>query len=642
SVWGQLTFTWNVPTNASSYNLQISTQPDFSVILYDEVTAAKTLTKVLTDYNTRFYWRVKAVYPDCETEFSSIRTFRTAYAPPHNLYPPKDTFCHSNTVLFKWDAVNGATTYRLQVSQSDSLDLNLIVLDTLINTRQFTYYFDKSLQKYSWRVRAEDKQNVGLWSDTMRFQTTYAPPKHLNPMNGDETNITVKFVWTKDVPGSTFELQVSDTNNFNLIQRRIFDFSGLITDTIVLKLPHFNRKYWWRVRASDAYCRSDWSTPTYFRTKLQKPILTFPPNNSTKMPLKVTFEWTKPEGWESFEIHISKDAQFTSLFAGRTGIATNSVTIADFDQSTQYFWRVRAINKEDTSRWSDVFKFTTGPNPLEIPNLIYPTNNGENLPTNVSFTWSSVPRAKYYQLQIAEDLQFTQKILEYLNISDTTYLVSDLKPMSEYFWRVLAYNDSTTSNWSPIWRFRTQPPIPKGPVFLSIPPNETKGVDVSLSLIWSPVQYAEMYHLQVAKDENFVAQSLVLNDSNLIMPQKYLTGLEYNTKYFWHVRAYNSAGSTSWSDTWWFQTMVSSVGEENNVFLLSFNPNENNLTLTFQEGFLEAINIRLFDLFGRVVFSSQLLEDRNSITIPCDKLSKGVYFLHIISKEKSFVARITI
>lgn len=641
SVWGPVTFAWNVPTNANSYNLQISTQPDFGVILYDDITSNKVVTKFITDYNTRFYWRVKAVYSDCETEFSNVRTFRTAYAPPQNLYPPKDTFCHSNTVTFKWDAVNGASSYRLQVTEGDSLNLNAIVLDTLINARQFTYYFGKSLQSYCWRVRAEDNQNIGLWNaDTMRFKTTFSPPKHLSPQDGEETGITVKFAWSQDIPGSTFELQVSDTNNFNLIQHRIYDYSGLTKDTIVLKLPRFNKKYWWRVRVSDAYCRSDWSSPTYFRTKLLKPILTFPPNNSVKMPLQITFEWTKPEGWESFEIHISKDAQFNTIYAGRTGIITNSVTISDFEQSTKYYWRVRAVNKEDTSHWSDVFSFTTGPNPLEIPKLISPTNNGENFPLAVTFIWSSVPKAKYYQLQVAEDLQFSKKLYDVVNISDTFYLISDLKPMSEYFWRVLAYNDSSSSNWSSIWRFRTQPPLPQGPVYLSIPPNGSMGVNTALSLIWSPVQYAELYHLQVATDENFLAQTLVVDDSNLIQPQKYLTGLEFDKKYFWHVRAYNPAGSTPWSETWWFKTMVSSVEDGQGLFVISYNPYEKQLELKLLDDNFTVNKVVLSDLLGRSLFATSVAANQQIVLIPTNELSRGIYFVNIVSKNKTFVCKI--
>lgn len=644
SIWGDISFSWNVPINANSYNLQISTDPNFSIVQYDEVTSNKSLIKTITDFNTRFYWRVKAVYSDCETDYSRVFTFLTAYDSPKNLYPLRDTQCISNKVDFLWDNVSGAKSYRLQVSPGMEFKADSLILDTLIKTRTFSYYFDASLQYYSWRVRAEDEGNVGLWSDTMRFQTTYAPPKHIYPPNGVETSKTVVFKWTKDIPGSTFNLQVSDTTNFNLFSHRIFDLENLTADSIVLTLPHFNKVYYWRVQALDAYCRSDWSKPTSFKVKLQKPELTFPLNNSIKVPLKVTFEWTKPEGAESYQIVVSTDPLFRSIVQGRVGLTTNTVTISGFEPSTKYYWRVRAINPEDTSRWSDVFSFTTGPNPLEIPNLIAPLNNSEYQPTTLRLVWSSVPKALYYQLQVARDLQFTSTDFDIKNIEDTTYLLTNLESSTEYFWRVLAYNDSSTSLWSSVWRFRTVPPAPVGPVLLILPQNETVGLGVSISFIWNVVPYAYYYHLQVAKDPNFLETSLVVDDSTLIQPTKIVSDLEYNTQYFWHVRAYNPGGSTSWSDTWWFKTMVSSVEDEDLKAFLVFNPISRELIINMLELDSEftPLKLEILDLLGNVVISKSIDSKTYSVSFDLANLSKGVYFVQIIGKSGLIKTKIII
>jgi len=642
SIWGDIDFSWNVPVNANSYNLQISTAPDFSIVLYDEITSDKNLTKSITDFNTRFYWRVKAVYTDCETDFSPVFTFLTAYDSPKNLYPLRDTQCISNKVDFIWDNVNGAQSYRLQVSPGMVFNADSLVVDTLIKARTFSYYFGASLQYYSWRVRAEDATNVGLWSDTMRFQTTFAPPKHISPANGTETSKTVVFKWTKDIMGSTFNLQVSDTTNFNLFSHRIFDLQNLTEDSIVLTLPHFNKVYYWRVQASDAYCRSDWSQPTSFKVKLQKPLLVFPSNNAIKMPLKVTFEWSKPEGAETYQIVVATDPQFRDIVQGRVGLTINKVTISGFDPSTKYYWRVRAVNAEDTSRWSDVYAFTTGPNPLEIPTLISPVNNSDNQPTTLRLVWSSVPKALYYQLQVARDLQFSQIDFDVKNIEDTTYLLNNLNTSTEYFWRVLAYNDSSTSQWSSIWRFRTVPPAPVGPVLLILPQNETVGVNVSLSLIWNVVNYAYYYHLQVATDPNFVESSLVVNDSTLLQPTKIVSDLEYNTQYFWHVRAYNPGGSTSWSDTWWFKTMVSSVEDEDLNAFLVFNPNTKELMINLLglDSDNPPLKIEVLDLLGKVVFSKNLESENSTLSVDLANLSKGVYFVQITTRRGLIKTRI--
>ncbi|MCX7880230.1 MAG: hypothetical protein N2517_06180 [Ignavibacteria bacterium] len=628
SIWGPVTFVWEVPDNANTYNLQITTDSTFSLILHDEITNSKSFTKQINDFNTVLYWRVKAVYSDCETDFSEVRRFRTAYDKPQDLSPANDTSCFPNQVNFAWGGVSGASSYRLQVSLGREFRLDSLVVDTLLNRRSFSYYFDKSLQYYTWRVRAEDKTNSGLWSDTFRFQTTFAPPKIVSPPNTSETSVSVVFKWKIDQPRATFEFQVSDTSDFRDFRRIIFDYKGLSTDSIALKMPRFNKKYFWRVRASDAFCISSWSATSWFKTKLQAPVNTFPPNNSTKLPLRVQFEWEKPEGATNYQIQVSPDPQFRNIEFGLNGILTNSVVISGLEPVTKYFWRVRALNDDDTSRWSNVFNFTTGPNPLEIPVLYYPTNNASEQPTTLRFVWSKIPRATYYELQLSNDLNFHTIVHQIKNITDTSYVISNLSTYTDYFWRVQAYNDSTTSLWSAIWRFRTVPPVPQGPVLLIQPYNETTGLGTVVTLYWTSIQYSYYYHLQVSKeDPDFKKTNLVVDDSVLINHYRYITDLEYNKKYYWHVRAYNSAGSTPWSDTWWFKTMVSDVEEIQTPYLFSFNEITKTLLIHIPKENCNSANIEIFDLLGNRWVRKDFVNSANIFEVSCSNLPNGAYIV---------------
>jgi hypothetical protein len=207
---------------------------------------------------------------------------------------------------------------------------------------------------------------------------------------------------------------------------------------------------------------------------------------------------------------------------------------------------------------------------------------------------------------------------------------------------VLAYNDSSTSQWSSSWRFRTVPPAPVGPVLLILPQNETVGVNVSLSLIWNVVNYAYYYHLQVATDPNFVESSLVVNDSTLLQPTKIVSDLEYNTQYFWHVRAYNPGGSTSWSDTWWFKTMVSSVEVEDLKAFLVFNPNTKELMINLLglDSDNPPLKIEVLDLLGKVVISKNLESENSTLSVDLANLSKGVYFVQITTRRGLIKTRI--
>lgn len=644
-LYGNVTFQWSASPAATQYVLQITTDSTFSVVLDESVVTTTSTTKVLNFNNETLFWRVMASYSDCETDWSEVWRFRTMYALPYLLQPPDDTTCTSNTVNFRWSSVNGSTQYRIQVFEGD-IGAQDKKVDSLVQSTSFTYYFQKSLQYYSWRVRAEDSTNTGLWSDTFRFQTTFASPKHSSPENSAQTAISVVFKWSVDYPLSYFRIQVSTTPDFRDFRDYVYDIKDLTTDSIVLKMPNYFKKYYWRTMVYDINCQSDWSTPTEFTTILFAPTLTYPQNNAAKMPLSFTFEWQKPTGAELYDFQLSKNMEFSPLVYGRVGLTTTSLLVQDLEPNTTYYWRVKAKNSEGESQWSTTFSFTTTTNPLQIPNLIAPANNSIEQPVNTYFVWSSVPRAIYYELQLSEVPNFSSIFKSFKNIADTAYFVSNLQNNKEYFWRVQAYNDSTASAWSPIWRFITQPPAPTQMVQLLAPSKEYVGAELALTLSWETVPYAYYYHLQLAKDETFTGNAIVANDSALTGNSRYVTNLEYNTTYYWHVRAYNSAGSTPWSETWWFKTIVTSIEDGKNVhrlpILVLFDPLYRQILIRILDDRISLNNakIELFDANGKIVCQNEYESLANETIIPVDNLANGVYFIRVILNNNTIVESI--
>ncbi len=633
-LYGNITFQWNVNPTAQQYVIQITTDSTFAVVIDESIVTSTSTTKTVNFENQVVFWRVKAVYSDCETDWSEVWRFRTMYGAPTLSQPPNDTTCVSNTVDFRWSSVNGSTKYRIQVAE-DVFNASQLIVDSLITSATFKYYFPKSLQSYSWRVRAEDTANTGLWSDTFDFQTTYAAPKHLGPSNGAQTPIEVVFKWSVDYPLSYFHIQVSTAADFRDFRDYVFDIKDLTKDSIVLRMPNYFKKYYWRVSVSNINCKSDWSTPTEFTTILFPPTLKYPQNNSTKMPLSFTCEWEKPTGAEQYDFQLSKNMQFSPLAYGRVGLNTTSLELRDLEPTTTYYWRVKAKNSEGESQWSAVFSFTTSSNPLQIPTLISPMNNSIEQPVNSYFVWSSVPRATYYELQLSEVPNFSSLYKSFKNITDTAYFVPDLQNNKEYFWRVQAYNDSTSSAWSTVWRFVTQPPAPTQAVQLLSPAKEHTGAGISLTLSWSAVPFAYYYHLQLSKEENFANNAIVIDDSAVTTNSRFVSDLEYNTTYYWHVRAYNSAGSTAWSEVWWFKTIITSVEDGKDIhsipMLVVFDPLAQQIVIKFIDSKLPLPNVKieLFDVNAKIVYQSKHESLANTTSIPAANFTSGVYFLKV-------------
>lgn len=74
----------------------------------------------------------------------------------------------------------------------------------------------------------------------------------------------------------------------------------------------------------------------------------------------------------------------------------------------------------------------------------------------------------------------------------------------------------------------------------------------TVSLIWNRVTNADGYILQLFDSTSI---NVLLTDSTITDTSKQLTSLVNRTKYYWHVRAKNSGGWSSFSETWNFRVM---------------------------------------------------------------------------------------
>ena len=98
-------------------------------------------------------------------------------------------------------------------------------------------------------------------------------------------------------------------------------------------------------------------------------------------------------------------------------------------------------------------------------------------------------------------------------------------------------------------------PIPPAPVLIS-PLNGATSVVTNPLLDWDSAAAAESYRVQVSTDIGFF--STVYDSSNITITQFQIpnNGLLVNTIYFWRVNASNSSGTSPWSSTWCFSTIV--------------------------------------------------------------------------------------
>lgn len=131
--------------------------------------------------------------------------------------------------------------------------------------------------------------------------------------------------------------------------------------------------------------------------------------------------------------------------------------IDDFQNNRTYYWRVRALNTitNEASQWSQIHKYQTisSGESVNQPTLIYPENNSKIPWIDVNFEWTKVNTSKWYQLQWGENGQLTQYRWSDM---ENPFKKENLKPLTSYFWKVVAFNDNSISEFSNYGYFETR------------------------------------------------------------------------------------------------------------------------------------------------------------------------------------------
>jgi hypothetical protein len=169
------------------YQVQLSTSPAFDgVDLGGEVTTLTTPSFTpasdLTP-NTTYYWRVRSFNSaDQYSQWSVVRSFRTAVLPPALTAPTNSSTLTNTLPLFDWQDVSGATGYTLQISKSitfTSLVLNVSPTGTA-SQYQTTTALPGGIPLY-WRVLTRATNGPSAWSDV--GSVTSANPPSIPALN---------------------------------------------------------------------------------------------------------------------------------------------------------------------------------------------------------------------------------------------------------------------------------------------------------------------------------------------------------------------------------------------------------------------------------------------------------------------------
>jgi hypothetical protein len=179
-----------------------------------------------------------------------------------------------------------------------------------------------------------------------------------------------------------------------------------------------------------------------------------------------------------------------------------------------------------------------------------PPNEATSIETrNVSLTWAGPWGATEYEWQVDYETDFSSVPDEFEgSIEGQSKRLPSLEPATTYYWRVRA-TKPVLSPWSAMWSFTT---VLGGtgvaPELLS-PEAGDNLVPVEPIFQWSVMAGADGYELLVATDVSFNSPIIAKTGDDALAVTVWQSdiGLDWDTVYYWKVRACSSNNFSAWS-----------------------------------------------------------------------------------------------
>lgn len=563
------TLEWNIPTvnasNITAYIVEVSTTSDFSV----QIAGSPFDTGLATSLNLaplidgQYFWRIraKAAY-DLFGAYTATLSFTvdTELLPdgPNLIAPADDSISNLPRPTFSWGLVTDAKSYLIEIDDesgfnnplfhSATLTSNKYMLPTSIYLRQGIYY---------WRVWAMDAAgNLNLVAITpFTLNVNYAKTPADNAVFIAKSAINVTFTWLavpiSPVTANTLRIQIDNNSNFSSIEHSSALLASNITSYKTSSTLSYG-EYYWRllVNGHPAFPNTLANSFTISPPAPPAPVLTAPSaaiNDTTPL-----FNWNTVASdtgatVTGYELELSTSKNFASLVGGASApIAGGGTTSYEWTPELPsttgqiYHARIRALtNLGIPGKWSAIRSFTLDTTAPDIaPILTAPAINAIVTTQKPMFKWTAVSGATHYEIRYTttSDLNGVAGI----PVNGTSYTPSSPLSFLNYYWEVRAIDAAgnvidwdNAGLWEPITNRRMVKitALPGGaPTLWGYPQAQP-------NLTWTPLFWADAYHIQISSDSNFIGIVWEKDDVVASSTPNVNIGIPLTTgAYYWRVR----------------------------------------------------------------------------------------------------------
>lgn len=490
---------WQLPPDgASYYYIDVALDVAFTQILPNfnnkKVTIIEIPVDKLNPYTT-YYYRLRTVI-DIDligidiSPNSNVISVTTLPTPPKAIEALNIT---ANGFQARWEALQGITSFRLDVSSNKDFTI-LLVDNATVSGTSFTVTNLPIATAYFYRLRAvaAGLQSVNPVLTSENSNIIEVKPVPVAPVATAATNVKDNVFtanWREVVGADAYLLDVSEQANFATTLAGFKDLEVKGTSKEITGLKE-GKIYYYRLRASNS------SGNSLYSNSIEAITLPSVPQNlvlvsATLQQINVGWAASKSELPLTYLIDVASNSGFTNIIVkDRTSTLTNLSITAAFEAGKEYYVRVKARHSRNgESEYSETLVIKMIP---AIPLSLLISKVTEN---SFNLAWASALGADSYEIEVATTANFTP-ILRSLTATATNIDVSGLNSLQQYFCRVRAVNKTGKSANS----------SSANTITLPNPTTTNKAKNVSsqqFTAAWNASTQANTYILEVAKNEGF-------------------------------------------------------------------------------------------------------------------------------------------
>lgn len=187
----------------------------------------------------------------------------------------------------------------------------------------------------------------------------------------------------------------------------------------------------------------------------QKPTIVYPADNSTIDEIPGSIKWKCIDNENdklTYEVFFGKDNPPTLAASDLTRTYYSDFTV---ESQETYYWKINVEDEFGNITEGDVWSFTMGNFPPEIPANPIPENNSiDQNPTLIS--WECIePDGETLTYDIyfgtaSDDLELLEQ-----NYTENNYELTELTGNKKYYWRIIAKDSYGNEITGPLWNFTT-------------------------------------------------------------------------------------------------------------------------------------------------------------------------------------------